>query len=117
MANRTTLLSTIGFTLISLMTATGFAQSSMTKRDALEALDEIVREQSRFDRVNAMARSLGVSEPRLATCRFVQAVCLGDFATVKQMLPEMDKAFANIPPDEAFSSDAQLRQMLPGVKK
>lgn len=107
----------IGFGITALTPVSSPGQAGANKKDILVALDEIMFDNNRFERLAGFARTLGVSDSRIVFSRFNRAFYTSDLETIKKMLPEFEKALETIPAEEADPKAGDLRKMLPQFKK
>jgi hypothetical protein len=107
----------VGLSVIGLSTGSGYAQALTTKVDVLRALDEPTHDMNRFERVAALARSVGVSDARITIARFSQIMFAGDIEGGRKILPETEKAVAALKPDEVSGTLSEIGQMMPAFKK
>jgi hypothetical protein len=92
------------------------ADGPPSKSDLLSALGEFSYDKARFERNVALARSLGVSDSQILIARFGQALGAGEIGTVKQLLPDVEKALSTMPESELGGNLDDIRQFRSSVQ-
>lgn len=93
------------------------AQVPSSKAEAIVVLDEFSPDNARFERVAALAKSLGVSNSRIVLTKFANDLLTGNLDSVRRNLPEIEEALKTLPPDESTSGLERIREAFPKFKK